>query len=505
MSNEPQNRGVCWPLAKKRVRCQEAGSPRVDSAQRSADDGGEHPHAPTGRSPTETGVLGGGRIPRCGAERRGIRKRVLEVCACGAPALDSTVDNVEWPVFDSLRSARLDLNVIDGDVDILRCSRIVKRTREHIIPEGLGGRLTSTTLLDAETNNELGSTIERRLLESLRFIRVLLGLTSRRGKELTLEPSNSEEIIVGSHGKPKLRRPNVDRSKGLRIEARSPREALSIFYQMKRGDDSLTLESAELLLLRDYVDPVEFDLEIDSLCRRAVAMIAFEFLALHLPREVVSDRPFDHLREWIVDGIDNYSQGPAHKHPSDLECCVFHGNAEVWQDLPGLDGAPFQHRVFVWSGANANGAFALMELFGHFRFVCRLSREASLPQVSAGHAVDPCSGRTADFDARAIGELSPAFAPAVQNEIHTMVSGLMRDLTNHVDEHSIDALVEEAILESFPAEGEMIMEEHLVNLRSVAQRFAAHQTRSSTEIRLSADEFKKIASGNDDPSSSSPQ
>ena len=34
--------------------------------------------------------------------------------------------------------------------------------------------------------------------------------------------------------------------------------------------------------------------------------------------------------------------------------------------LPKLDDAPFQHRVFVKSGKDLDGAYGLVELFAHF-------------------------------------------------------------------------------------------------------------------------------------------
>lgn len=46
------------------------------------------------------------------------------------------------------------------------------RTREHIIPEALGGRLTSSEILCRTHNSILGRTVDIQLFERLKFAAV---------------------------------------------------------------------------------------------------------------------------------------------------------------------------------------------------------------------------------------------------------------------------------------------------------------------------------------------
>jgi hypothetical protein len=42
--------------------------------------------------------------------------------------------------------------------------------------------------------------------------------------------------------------------------------------------------------------------------------------------------------------------------------------SELWQGLPGIEDAPFQHRIFVVAGRAVGGAYGLIELFGALKF-----------------------------------------------------------------------------------------------------------------------------------------
>jgi len=68
-------------------------------------------------------------------------------------------------------------------LDIYKKTRIVTPSAEHILLDSLGGRLTSTHLLDKSTNDRFGSTIDRALADLMLPFRVLLDAKAGDGRD----------------------------------------------------------------------------------------------------------------------------------------------------------------------------------------------------------------------------------------------------------------------------------------------------------------------------------
>lgn len=368
--------------------------------------------------------------------------------------------------------------------------------REHVLPAQLGGKLVSAELIQKSTNNAIGSKLESAITEDLRMFLNALGMTSRRGKTVGYDlVSPDSEFALTSGLKPAPRRIGmtegfVDGKRLLTITARTTEEARRLIEGAKRRYPDLNMASARPVRKRQYVnEPIKHTLSIGGpLFLRAIAKIAFESLALATSNTVACEKWFDAFRQWMLAALfDDRTSPRAGDHAS---FCNHDYRRELWQGLPELENAPFQHRVFVVGGRALGGAYGLVELFGGLRFSAILTVEEDLPDCSFGYLVDPISGSEIR---------DPAFSLHVPRAIvgdHKIVledfSGAIKTFMRNVEEkhqhETISKIVREALDKSMPGEGEIIQEEHIqVFAQTVSDAFGRHMFRMYSEVPLDLD------------------
>jgi hypothetical protein len=365
--------------------------------------------------------------------------------------------------------------------------------REHVLPAQLGGKLVSTELVQKSTNNALGSKLESAIAQDLRMFLNALGMTSRRGKTVGYDLITPDsEFALTSGFKPAPRRIGmtesfVDGKRLLTITARTTEEARRLIEGAKRRYPDLDLASAKPVQKRQYVnEPIQHRLSIGGpLFLRAIAKTAFEGLALAAGNVVAGGKCFDDFRRWMLAALSE-DRTPA----LETEKTAF-GNhdyrRDLWQGLPRIENAPFQHRVFVIGGRALGGAYGLVELFGALRFSAILTVDDDLPDCSFGYLVDPVSGiqlRDPGFTLqipRGVVECHKIVLEDFSDAIRTF----MRNVQEKHEHETISKIVRESMKKSLPAEGEIIQEEHIQAFaRVVAEGFARHLFRTDSEVPL---------------------
>lgn len=131
-------------------------------------------------------------------------------------------------------------------------------SKEHIIPEALGGILCSKDLLCAVCNSHFGNTIDIALIEEMRPIQEVLDLsTSKSGKPnpvLMYDDEIKKEVFI-QNGKPTLKRTKpkieiIDNQLVITGEVRSIYEIRSLLEGLKRKYPQIDIEE----VLRKHAD-----------------------------------------------------------------------------------------------------------------------------------------------------------------------------------------------------------------------------------------------------------
>lgn len=257
---------------------------------------------------------------------------------------------------------------------------------EHVIPNGLGGRLKSRSLLCKDCNNECGKTIDAELVDQLRPVLNALNVARQRGDTPAVEVTltTGERMIREADGnmRPVPTRPEIvplnDKESSYSITAASMREARRHVQGLKRKYpkfDADTAMASAMSQRTDYRGTVTFELtELGGpgmLC--AVVKIAINYY-LHAGGDV------EHVRAAAAVVRIKDDPGP--------EIVGFFYGAEP---LRHRDPDAVTHIVAIKSCAQRLSVY--VELLSAFRFAVNLSSDYKGPPFNAAYAYDPCAVR----------------------------------------------------------------------------------------------------------------
>lgn len=155
-------------------------------------------------------------------------------------------------------------------------------SKEHIIPNAIGGRRKVKGFICQPCNNESGKTWDAALAEQLNPLSLLLQITGERGAppSQVFETIGGKSIRLNADGKMELAKPvfnktHNDDSDLVHIQARSVEEAKSMLSGLKRKHPKLDVEQA-LLQMSDQSMHLEDPLKM-----------SFQFGGIHAGRAVV--------------------------------------------------------------------------------------------------------------------------------------------------------------------------------------------------------------------------
>ncbi|HEV7164790.1 MAG TPA: hypothetical protein VGO35_05275 [Gammaproteobacteria bacterium] len=389
--------------------------------------------------------------------------------------------------------------------DIFTLDELKTPNLEHLIPAALGGRKSSKKLINKITNNQLGSAIDAQITDA--FIMVIngLGIESRRGKKAgyAIKPKDGSKYNLGSGFKPELRKPGFrdeiqNEKRTLSIEARTPDEAKRLLeaarvkYKGMLDEKTLSIQEKQEFIKDAF--PISLSLG-GALQLRAVGKILFEMSALALGNEIACSSAFDQIRNWILEGVtyrDEFVSGAR----KDLNPMANHDyRVSVWEGLPVLEKAPFQHRVFVFGGKSLGGAWGCIEFFGHIRFSSLLSTDSSLIDYSYCYLVDSLSDNKLErsdlitaVTTRHVMQHAVSLSDgrkALGNLMNEMYKKHMSDL------HS--QMIDSAMRDCMPKSGEIITQEHVDKFsRHLAGDFVKHRFQINTEKTLTTADLEAM-------------
>jgi hypothetical protein len=138
------------------------------------------------------------------------------------------------------------------------------QSTEHIIPNAIGGRLKSKSLICKQCNSVFGNSIDSELSKQLNHIGNMLNIKRDRGRAQPVIGKNKktgEQIILELGGKPSMSKPIITEEingdgKHIQIIARSKKEAKRILNDLRHKYPEINVEEtlARAEVKREYVD-----------------------------------------------------------------------------------------------------------------------------------------------------------------------------------------------------------------------------------------------------------
>ena len=215
------------------------------------------------------------------------------------------------------------------------CKETKPLTEEHIIPEALGGTL-SAFLLCKKCNSETGTQIDSVLERQLNSLCIQLGIKGRRGKRnniIVTGLDTGEKFRVSQEGatlaKPKITINKQDNGQAYLEELRtsSEIEMSKILKGITRKYGIEALEGMTTTKVRGNLEYEREEVIGGPLSLRAIAKIAYTFLAKNRIDDKLFRETFDPIREYIFKNkdddfvainyihtkfIDDWASGPIH-------------------------------------------------------------------------------------------------------------------------------------------------------------------------------------------------
>lgn len=263
------------------------------------------------------------------------------------------------------------------NLDIYTLRPINEYSKEHIIHNFLGGIKEYGDLIDKETNDILGSTIDYKLSNALNPFRVLLDARSNRGnqepqpiRKLQCIDGNQYDLLSG--GKPQISRPFVemiDEDGTIRIKgvARSFPEMKNLLKRVSR-EKGFSLEDVinSSTVHKDNIPSITIPMELGGPdFDRAIAKIACNFLAAN-NKEQFLNKKFDEIRDYVYKGNNSEAKRYVYYIP-------YHVSISTKSRLGDLD-----HLVLVRSDPDSDNVVALVCLYGNLNYLVLLGENSKL-------------------------------------------------------------------------------------------------------------------------------
>lgn len=204
--------------------------------------------------------------------------------------------------------------------DIYTREEIEDISSEHIWLNALGGTIESKNLIDKQTNDYFGRTIDSELVKFFDFFRTILNNSNGDGKSPpifrgALEQDGNRRMNILPGGKPQFANPNVkfekqDNSTNIHVSARDEDELKKILTGLS-NKHKLNLDIDNLITSAKRVEDaptVQFQTVFGEGHRRCIAKMACNMFACEYREEFMSDS-FDKIRNYVYNGLDDDQKG----------------------------------------------------------------------------------------------------------------------------------------------------------------------------------------------------
>lgn len=265
------------------------------------------------------------------------------------------------------------------------CKKPKLLTKEHIIPQAIGGRLKDK-IYCKDCNSTFGQALDNEISDQFGWVGTLLNIKRERGKTqpYTVKTLSSGLTLVFDGEGLKRKKPIVKISSrdGKKLDhaditARSEKElneiCASIKKRYKLSGDLNTFTDA-------HSGPTDAEKEItidNDMLRRAVSKIAYGFLCIKLPKDTVLSSSFSAIRAYMKNG-----------NATSLAHANFVHTKFMRDNVRPL------HKIHVSLNRRENLLVGFVSLFGTYRFTILLSDDfhSQIELADLDYTFDPVRG-----------------------------------------------------------------------------------------------------------------
>jgi hypothetical protein len=257
-------------------------------------------------------------------------------------------------------------------------------SKEHIIPNAIGGRRKIGGFICRSCNSRTGDTWDKELAEQLNPLGLLLRISRQEGDlpSQTFETIGGQRIRLKADGRmelpnPVFRKTQQGESVEVQIQARSIEEAKGMLQGLKRKHPNLDVEQA-LKKMNDQAVPLEDPLKM-----------SFQFGGNHAGRAVVKSA----LAMAYSSGVRAQDCETALKYLKDTAapaCFGFYYEKDLI--LNRAENAVF-HCIGVSGSKNTGLLLAYVEYYGAQRIIVCLSNDYAGPDVHSIYTIEPITGK----------------------------------------------------------------------------------------------------------------
>ena len=365
-------------------------------------------------------------------------------------------------------------------------------SKEHIIPNAIGGRKTVRNFICKQCNSSTGEKWDKALADQLKALCTMLDIKRRRGgnQPLPVETVGGEQLLLHpdrsmARLKPTFSERNLGNATEINIRARSIRDLKKMLPGLKRKYPNLDIEEIlkkatpkQKYLQEPFHIPLQFG---GDLVGRSIVKSC---LALAYEAELDIDH-CEHAKKYLLENGE--------------PCFGYYNETDVVRNRPPN---VFFHCIFVCGDPTTRQVLAYAEYFSYQRIVACLSSNYDGPRFSKFYAIDPLTGEELEIDVHL--DFTPEYITSIyadekinyDNVIIALVSLL--DIWREKDTHaSITHASSDAVKYAFDncgaQPGERFSEEHRANIVRLLQErlepFMLHLLSSGT---FTEDELRDI-------------
>ena len=261
-------------------------------------------------------------------------------------------------------------------------------SKEHIIPNAVGGRKIVSSFICVDCNNSTGAAWDKELVNQLRPLCTMFNINRGRGnnQEFDVETINGKKLTVRPGGSMTIAQPVFDKcdlgdKTEINIQTRSMKELKEILSGLQNQYPQIDIDE----MLRKATDEREYS--------SVPYKIPFEFGGHLAGRSIVKSCLA--LAYEVGLNIDNCEHAKSYLLSNGDACFGYFYEYDVVKDRPEKT---FFHGIYVCGDPVRNLILAYVEYFGFLKVVACLSSNYIGDAFSHGYAVDPFTGKELDIE-----------------------------------------------------------------------------------------------------------
>ena len=340
-------------------------------------------------------------------------------------------------------------------------------SREHIIPNAIGGKKKISNFICEECNNRTGNEWESDLTEQLSSLCTYFGIKRDRGsvQSYIATTTKGEKFQLNANASMKIHKPTyieteIDDGVEINIRARDMKEAKNILKGVKGKYPNLNIEDLmdNAQINSSYCnDMIQFKLSIGGL--QADRSIVKSVLALAV-ESGVDPKSCEHAMAYLVE-------------EENKPCFGYYYDRDPLLNRP--IGVPL-HCVYIKGDKQTKQILGYVEFFGAFRMVSCLSSDYNGDEFSNCYAINPIEGEILDVkidlnisssDIEAIYNYEKYSPEAVEDAFNKVISSHQRVSAKKEQERVIHEAVKYGFENCGAEEGDELSKIQIQKLREL--------------------------------------